>query len=76
LQAFINTVYLLHKYLGHGQPIPPDLHSLAQNLDPSVTRAGLKPDRIFPTRLLFPSVCRRRCTPRGDVRRVHVIRPA
>jgi hypothetical protein len=36
LQAFINTFYLLDKYLGHGDPVPPDLHSLAQNLDPTV----------------------------------------
>jgi hypothetical protein len=33
LRAFIDTFYLLDKYLGHGDPIPRDLHSLAQDLD-------------------------------------------
>jgi hypothetical protein len=35
LHAFINTFCFLDKYLGHGHPIPPDLHSLVQNLDPT-----------------------------------------
>ena len=35
LEAFINTFCLLHKYLGHNLPIPLDLHSSAQILDPT-----------------------------------------
>ena len=36
LEAFIDTFCLLDKYLGQGQPIPADLHSLVRRLDPTV----------------------------------------
>jgi len=36
LEAFIDTFCLLDKYLGQGQPIPADLHSLVRNVDPTV----------------------------------------
>lgn len=34
LEAFVNTFCLLHQYLGHNSPIPPDLHSAVQIVDP------------------------------------------
>lgn len=39
-QAFVDTFCLLDKYLGHGQEIPADLHSLVKNLDPTVYPAS------------------------------------